>query len=180
MKRILSFILVLLLLLSTTACGEKGSFTHCEITLNLTEKFTECSSDEPFVIVDSSGNSVVFKTTSASPDIALSDGVTVVMLSRISHEAAADEGIAPFLTETEFARLYMSLSETEAEIFYYSDTPYYLYEKTGSDGARFTFLVSFFRSPYAYFTLSFITTQDNFETEKLHILGYIDAVKFTG
>ena len=97
---------------------------------------------------------------------------------RISHEAAVDEGIFPGLTQLEFARFYMKLSGISSEVEIHSGVPYCTYQKLGSDGGSFTFLLSFFQTPNAYFVLSFITTEDNFDSMRPTLFEYISSVGF--
>ena len=179
MKRILYFILMLVMLFSLSSCSDTKKFTHCEITLTLARDFELKPEDEPFLIEDASGIPVAFSVSNEDGiDMALCDGSIAVTLVRISHEAAIKEGIFPGLTQLEFAKFYMNLSNIVSEVQLHEGVPYCTYKKLGGDGSSFTFLLSFFQTPNAYFVLSFITTDDNFDNMKPTLLDYVSAVSF--
>lgn len=181
MRRIASLILTLAAVLSLLGCGEEGvRFTHCEMTLNLPDTFFEVASGEYFVIENCDGEQIAFSAEGAiGTDLSVCNGLVAITLLRLSHEAAAGEGVPPMLTQLDFARFYLTLIEREAEIKLHSGVPYFTYESIGSGGESFTFLLSFFQTPHAYFVLSFITTTDNFEALLPDVLTYIGCVSFS-
>lgn len=179
MKRLVFLFAAISLFASLLSCSHTREFTHCEMTLTLSDSFAQTESGDPFVIKGALGEPVVFYTSNADKsDVVLCDGEMALMLVRISHEAAAGEGIFPGLTQLEFARFYISLSNVDSEVRLYSGIPYCTYRRVGSDGGAFTFLQSFFQTPNAYFVLTFITVEDNFDVMKPTIFEYISSVSF--
>lgn len=179
MKRIISLFLAAILLLSLFGCSDVREFRHCEMILRLPRDFSLVEEGEPFVISDGSGKEISFTTSNEkSVDMALCDGNCAVTLVRISTEAAAAAGIFPALSQLEFAKFYIErILKLDALCQLISDIPYCTYEKR-SNGTDFSFLLSFFRTPNAYFVLSFITTADRFDAMMPTLTEYVVEVKF--
>lgn len=179
MKRIFSLLTAIILFLSLIGCSDISEFRHCEMILRLPRDFSPVEEGEPFVIIDGSGKEISFTTSNEkSVDMALCDGDCAVTLVRISTEAAGASGIFPALSQLEFANFYIKrILLLDAECQLISDIPYCTYEKR-TDGVDFTFLLAFFRTPNAYFVLSFITTTDRFDAMMPSLTEYVLSVKF--
>ena len=156
-KRILSLILLLSISLVIVSCGEK-SFGHAELSISLSERFEEMENKD-------------FDKT-------YTNGISVVAIYRISHQAAFNQGISDALTAEQFARLYMNRSERKAEIKFRETTPYYEYTAE-TDGVKTAYLASFYRSKYAYFLVLFACPEGSFAELKSEFLAYVDSVIFT-
>ncbi len=171
--------LTLFSLLFFVACEKPNSFSHCEITLTLPDDFSRVDSAGPFVIYDGEGRATVFSLSSAEgADLTVASDFALVTLSRISKEAAFDEGIPPLLTQLEFAKFYKSLTDVTAEVYKNGDIPYYSYTRESNSGDEFFFLLSFYAVPNAYFVVSFITTADRGEGAFGEFLEYAEGVSF--
>lgn len=179
MRRLLSLIVVICIAFLLVGCSKTKEFQHCEIILNLPADFESVSGEEPFVVTDALGAEVKFTTSNGNQvDLALCDGNSAVTLVRISAEAAAGEGIFPALSQLEFAKFYIeNILKLDTQCQLISDIPYCTYEKR-SNGTEFSFLLAFYRSPDAYFVLTFITTADRFEAMMPTLTEYIRAVRF--
>ena len=156
-KRILSLILIFALSLFVVSCSEK-SFGHAELSIALSERFEEVE-NENF-------------------DKTYTNGISVVAIYRISHQAAFNQGLSDALTAEQFARLYMNRSDRKSEIKFRETTPYYEYTAQ-TDGIGTAYLASFYRSKYAYFLVLFACPEGSYEGLKSEFFAYIDSVIFT-
>ena len=137
--RLLSLFLILTLLSSLlVSCKESETceFTHCEMTLVLDGSFEEEESDDF--------------------DLLISNGDAVVSLIRISFEAGFSQGIIDSHTPKSFAAFFMTESGKSEELFTHGDVPYYTYTENGV-----FYTVTFYRSHYAYFVITYATTEEN-------------------
>ena len=177
-RRIFIFFAVAAALFSVS-CGDTLAHKHCEIVLNLPKEYESANPKEPFVIEDSRGiPTLLLMSSGASIDMALCDSQSVVALTRISNEAAYEEGISPVLTQLDFARFYMELSNIDSEVKLHSDIPYYTYTVTSNTGEEFKFLATFYRSPYAYFVVLYAAVADVFDGRLRSFLDYASDVGF--
>ena len=129
--------------------------------ITLPDKYEETSGDKPFIIYDKNGFPRVFTTSNAaSADKLFTSEEAVITLVRISKEAALEDGIPEFLTQLDFAGLYLDENEIEASIELHRDIPYCVYRLTSEEGEDFSVLLTFYATPYAYFINSYITTAD--------------------
>lgn len=177
--KFLGVLLFLSLSLGICSCEGERVFEHCEMLLSLPKDYEEVSTDEPFVIYDSEGMPKVFTTSnSGSLDMAFSDERSVVALTRISKEAGYEDGIPPMLTQLDFASLYLQKSGTVAELKLHSDIPYYSYTVRDGEENAFSFLLTFYATPYSYFIATYITTEDRADSLLSDFLDIAESVGF--
>ena len=178
--KITAIISLLTVILNFFSCGGDNSYRHCEILLSLPEEYESAPPDEPFLIYDASGGANMFLlSSSGSVDMAFTDSVSVISLSRISKEAAYDEGIPPIMSQLEFARYYRSQSGGGTEVMLHSEIPYYTYTKTSDGGGELSFLMTFYATPNAYFIISYITASDRAVSLENSFLDIAADVEFT-
>lgn len=135
MRKILSVITLLSLLVTLASCRGGDYYTYCELTLPLTEEYERVASE--------------------NFDAVYSDGTAFVYMTRISFDAAFADGIPDTYSALEFARFYrLNNGHTELEINTSSHVPRYSY--LGSDGEQELFMMhTFYRTPYAYFIVTY-------------------------
>ena len=152
---------ILLILASLVGCSEKEyKLEHCEFSLMLPEGFEECGTDDTY-------------------DAAATDGVNIVGVIRLSFEACMIDSIPTTMSAKKLAEYYRTeiLEGIEAgETKNRGDVPYYTYVLSSSS-ASFTYTVTFYTSPYAYFIVTYVTPTDLYELEEEKILAYAEAVK---
>ena len=133
MKRLVIFLLLLLIPSSVVSCSREVKMEHCELGITLSRDFEEVSDSDY--------------------DVAYSDGELVVGFTRISFAAAANEGIPASLSEIAFARLYADkVGISRDKILEYGEFNYITLKL--DNGYRSTEV--FLRTPYAYFIVSFV------------------------
>jgi hypothetical protein len=139
MENVLKKALLLLLLLTFAlgSCGRDVFAEHCEIGIRLPEDFEKIDTDAAF-------------------DLAHSDGELVVGITRLSFDAVYESGIPATVSVREFAELYQVSSGMKQIIYDFGDTVYYSYE-IEKNGVIYEYIPTFWRTPYAYFIITFIT-----------------------
>ena len=149
MRRMILMSVALLLVAATlVSCKDaKPLFEHCELGIRLPSEFASHDSDGAF-------------------DAAWSDGATVVGMYRVSFDAAVDEDIPLTLSALGFAEFYLRLTDKTAEIDEYGTVAYYYYLSSAGGGGEYMYLLTFFRTPYSYFVISFISSSEDMD-EKL-------------
>ena len=156
MKRILSLILLFaVLVLSLAGCDRMMPVEYCELAVVLNIDFETYDSDGAF-------------------DTAYSDGDVIMGMTRYSFVDCEDQyGLLPTLTPEKLAEVYRSKSgkDEKIEILKTGDVPYYYYST--SDGL--VYLLSFYRTPYAYFVVTYITPIANFDTQYEQIIEYMES-----
>ena len=157
LKRVLALFLSVFVFLSVISC-EKEDFSHCEMTVPLTDKFERIYSE--------------------SFDAAFSDGVLSVALLRISFEAAELDGIPISMSSEKFARFWLQNSGRYADVFLHNGVDCAEYKDT-ENGALYSTVSAFYRSKYAYFVLIFTVNEFDFESYRDSIYEYISGVYFT-
>ncbi len=138
MKNKCIFAVLLLASLLLTACGGTVRAEHCELGINLPNGYKKHDTGGAF-------------------DLSYASDTIVVGITRISHSAAINDNIPPTLEPKGFCELYMSRAGHTGDVFLYGDVPYYTYTNTGEGGKSYTCAATFYRSPYAYFVITFIT-----------------------
>ena len=136
MRRALSLLLILVLLLSLTSCSDEVHAQHCELGIVLPKDFMEIDTDASF-------------------DLAYSDGDAVVGLTRLSFDAVFESGIPATVSVRELAELYQASHGVKHIIYAYGDTVYYSYT-VERDGAVYIYMPTFYKTPYAFFVITFI------------------------
>ncbi len=155
LKRILSVVLFLALILSLFSCGER-EFRASELVLPLPRNFKE---------LDEGGNSA---------DLLVGDGVLTLSVTRLSFMNA---DVPPSLSAEEFAKYFISQTHKDATLSFFGDLPYYTY-RYDSEGVELLCTAAFIASPYAYFLLLF-SHPVSYEAEyRERILEYADGAYF--
>lgn len=160
--RAFALLLVLVLLSSAlVGCRANKVYGHCELTLELPESFEDYDAGETY-------------------DVAYSDGIVTVGFLRLSYEVCVTEGIPTTMSPGKFAEYYRTLAldgitvgETKNE----GDVPYYTYVLASGDGVSFTYMPTFYFTPYAYFIVTYILPTAVFERELPAILGYTQTMR---
>lgn len=133
LKRILSALLLPLILVSVLACGRENVFTHAEFNLPLPDDF--------------------YEVDPVNSDMLMTNGAVTVAISRYSY---ASDTIPSYLEAEHFAAYCLGESGIDAEIYTYNDIPYFTYY-SASDGSPLYCVVTFYSTPYAYFSVLFAT-----------------------
>ena len=153
MRRILSFVvLCAVFILSLAGCDRMMPVEYCELGIVLNIDF------EPY---DSGGTF----------DVAYSDGEVIMGVLRYSFVDCEEYGLLSTLTPQKLAEVYRDKSGKTAEIFTEGDVPYYFYSTSDS----LTYLVSFYRTPYAYYVITYITPLTNFDSVFEDIIEYMTS-----
>ena len=135
-RRLLALIVFLSVVLSLASCSDVTA-GWCELWIVLPHGFEETETDGAF-------------------DVAYTDGEAVVGITRMSFEAAIDDGIPSTLSPLRFAEEY----KTRTGLDNYSvkergDVPYITYY-TREGTEIFMHTVGFYKSYYAYFAVAFV------------------------
>ena len=156
LKRMLSAFLVVLTLFLCSC--EKETFSHCEMTIPL---------DESFERIDLEGF-----------DAAFSDGLLSVALTRISFDAAVNNGIPDTLSSNQFARFWLIECGRDVEPTLYGGVDCAEYTDV-MGGISYTTVGAFYRSKYAYFIVVFTTESSTFDVYRESVYRYLSGVYFT-
>ena len=157
-KKTLALVLVILTCLSIASCSDEPIvFSHCELTIPLSEDFYEIS-DENF-------------------DVSYTDGNSVVAILRISHDAALNEGISNLFTAYEFGEYWIHRLERDTNLISGDGAVWCDYYEGEGTGAQY-YLESFYRSKHAYFVVLFATAAGRADTYRDSFLEYAKGVKF--
>ena len=132
-KRILSLLLLLLVLSSLFSCGRETVFTHAEFSLPLPKEFYEVEAE--------------------NSDMLMTNGEVTVAVSRYSYES---EGVPGYLDAEAFAEYCLEKSGINTKVYMYGDIPYFTYYDSQS-GARLYCMVTYYSTPYAYFSVLYAT-----------------------
>ena len=168
-KRYLIAIFLLFSLLFTfTSCKKKDEGTkditvqYCELGLVLSEGFESYDSGGAF-------------------DVAYYDGNAIVGMTRYSFVDCIEYGFLSTLDPEKFAEVHLQKTEKEGvEIFKDGDVPYYSYTLTNSSGGEYFYLLAFYRTPYAYFVVTFITPAERSDEMKDVFLQYAKSAYIDG
>lgn len=159
--RLLALICVFsFLLLAFISCKEEydGRRKYCEIEITLTESFSDYDSEGAF-------------------DAAYTDGRLIVGIQRLSFDAGVDDGVPATMTPSVFAEYYLERTNTEAEILYHGYVPYAAFTMDSAQSS-YDYLLSFYRTDYAYFIITFIAASPMSDNNLDRIFGYVDTVKY--
>ena len=137
MKKKILALLVLVCTVVLGSCSREINVEHCEMGIVLPSEFKEYNADGAF-------------------DIAYACDTVIVGISRISYEAAIADGISATLTAKQFANLYKTANLHDGRVRDFGDVPYYSYKIT-TDTASLSYYQTFYKTPYAYFVITFIT-----------------------
>ena len=141
-KRLISLLLAVISILSLVSCKTREGYL--ELGLDIPEAYEKQSLEDTF-------------------DAAYTDGVSVIGIARLSFEAAIDDGIVETLSPEGFAKYYRQrIGKEDAALTIAGDVPYIVYE--GGEEEKYTYLVAFYRSRYAYFVVTFATGSEYFSS----------------
>ena len=156
-KRLTAFLLFACLVFSLFSCGGED-FSHCEITLALTEDFKSIETEDF--------------------DAAYSDGNLSVAIIRISFVAAVNDGISDTLSSSQFASFWLEKCGRDCEVTLYGGVDTAQYTDLVSDEA-YTTVSAFYRSKYAYFVVLYTVRSSAFDSYRDSIYEYISGAYFT-
>lgn len=158
-KRTLSVLLTLVLLLSLASCDDKDRFEYCELGIILTEDFKSYDSEGAF-------------------NVAYSDGNTIVGIARYSFVDCEELGLLSTYTPKKLAEVYLDMMDRTVDegVIVYGDVPYFTYTETSDDGSEFFYMPTFYRTPYAYFVITFITPKSREVVGRVEFFEYISTV----
>ena len=108
-------------------------------------------------------------------DVAYSDSDAVIGITRMSLDAALDDGIPSTLSPIKFAEEYARRTGIdEYPIEQTGDVPYISYYTT-EGGVQFFHRVAFYKSTYAYFCVVFVVRGDKEEDYSSDFLEYMES-----
>ena len=162
MKKINLFISILLILalsVSLCSCSHDKRVEYCELGIILTEDFEPYDSDGAF-------------------SIAYSDGNVIVGIARYSFVDCEEVGLLTTYTPLKLANVYLEkLSKTvDEKVKSRGDVPYFSYTETTLDGSQYLYMPTFYRTPYAYFVITFITPKIRESEGRVEFFKYMDSV----
>lgn len=156
-----SFILLIATAFSIVSCktDNETRVEFCELGIVLGEGFETYDSEGAF-------------------NVAYSDGKTIVGISRFSFVDCEEYGILTTFTPRKFAEVYLQrLGRTVDEgVKLHGDVPYFTYTNVDSDGQTYFYMPTFYRTPYAYFLITFITPKTREAVGRVEFLDYTSTV----
>ena len=157
--RLISLIFALALLLSFSSCNGYKKFEYCEMGIALKKDFREYDSDGSF-------------------NAAYSDGKTIVGITRFSFVDCEEYGLLSTYSPEQLAKVYLYRlgEENVGEIMTQGDVPYFSYSAPSADGIYYFYMPTFYRTPYAYFVITFITPASRKDEGRVEFLDYISSV----
>ena len=158
-KIFISLILIFSILLSFASCKKEKRVEYCELGVVLTKDFELYDSDGAF-------------------NIAYSDGKTIVGISRYSFVDCDELGLLTTYTPFKFAEVYLEMTDRQIDedIKVAGDIPYFSYTNQKSDGSVYFYMPTFYRTPYAYFVITFITPKAREDEGRVEFLEYMSTV----
>jgi hypothetical protein len=137
---VISLLLILSLILTLGSCKKGRAVEYCELGIVLPKDF------EPY---DSNG----------AFDVAYSSSEAIVGIVRYSFVDCHEYGFLSTLTPEVFAEVYLEKygDPSSSSVGIRGDVPYYTYTKSASDGNSYFYMPTFYRTPYAYFVITFIS-----------------------
>ena len=139
LKRALSLLFIISLLFSITSCGDEAEppmLSHKEFRLPLPEGYVAVENGDF--------------------DATVSNGRYMIAVRRISFIAGMQQdGIPETLTDVEFGELYLEKCHRYEEV--QKTTVAYAEYFDSSNGVEHYYVETFYRSPYAYFALLFVS-----------------------
>ena len=158
-KTIISLLLILGLTLSFVSCSNKKDFVYCELGIVLTKDFEEYDTDGAF-------------------NVAYSDGNVIVGISRYSFVNAEELGLLSTYTPEKLAEVYLKKMDqaTDEGVKNFGDVPYFSYTKSSQEGLEYFYMPTFYRTPYAYFVITFITPKQRENEGRGEFFEYMSTV----
>ena len=158
-SKLISILLALTLLLSLTSCRGYDSFEYCELGIYLGRDFEEYDSEGAF-------------------HVAYSDGETIVGIVRFSFVDCEEYGLLSTYSPEQLARVYLHKlgDDSDEGVQIHGDVPYFSYTAVASDGNKYFYMPTFYRTPYAYFVITFITPSIRAGEGRVEFLDYASTV----
>ena len=162
-KGILSTLLILAMLLTLPSCNRDRRVEYCELGIILPKDFDEYDSDGVY-------------------NIAYSDGKTIVGIARYSFVDCEEYGLLTTFTPMKLAEVYLDMMDRTGDetVKKQGDVPYFTYTETADDGSQYFYMPTFYRTPYAYFVITFITPKVREVQGRVEFLEYIKTVYLIG
>ena len=162
-KGFLSALLILAMLLALPSCNRDRRVEYCELGIILPKDFDEYDSDGAY-------------------NIAYSDGKTIVGIARYSFVDCEEYGLLTTFTPMKLAEVYLDMMDRTVDetVKKQGDVPYFTYTETAEDGSQYFYMPTFYRTPYAYFVITFITPKVREVQGRVEFLEYIKTVYLIG
>lgn len=162
-KGILSTLLILAMLLTLPSCNRDRRVEYCELGIILPKDFDEYDSGGAY-------------------NIAYSDGKTIVGIARYSFVDCEEYGLLTTFTPMKLAEVYLDMMDRTVDetVKKQGDVPYFTYTETADDGSQYFYMPTFYRTPYAYFVITFITPKVREVQGRVEFLEYIKTVYLIG
>ena len=162
-KGFLSALLILAMLLTLPSCNRDKRVEYCELGIILPKDFDEYDSGGAY-------------------NIAYSDGKTIVGIARYSFVDCEEYGLLTTLTPMKLAEVYLDMMDRTVDetVKKQGDVPYFTYTETADDGSQYFYMPTFYRTPYAYFVITFITPKVREVQGRVEFLEYIKTVYLIG
>lgn len=154
-----SLVLIFAFLISILSGAHEKRVEYCELGIILTDDFITYDTEGTF-------------------SVAYSDGKTVVGISRYSFVDCEEMGLLTTYTPKKLATVYLEMMGRTVDegVKVRGDIPYFTYTQTAADGSRYFYMPTFYRTPYAYFVITFITPKEREEAGRVEFYGYMDTV----
>lgn len=109
-----------------------------------------------------------------------SDGKTIVGIARYSFVDCEEYGLLTTFTPLKLANVYLEMMDRTVDeaVQKQGDVPYFTYTETTEDGSQYFYMPTFYRTPYAYFVITFITPKMREAEGRVEFLNYIKTVYF--
>lgn len=162
-KGFLSTLLILAMLLTLPSCNRDRRVEYCELGIILPKDFDEYDSGGVY-------------------NIAYSDGKTIVGIARYSFVDCEEYGLLTTFTPMKLAEVYLDMMDRTVDetVKKQGDVPYFTYTETADDGSQYFYMPTFYRTPYAYFVITFITPKVREVQGRVEFLEYIKTVYLIG
>lgn len=162
-KGFLSTLLILAMLLTLPSCNRDRRVEYCELGIILPKDFDEYDSGGAY-------------------NIAYSDGKTIVGIARYSFVDCEEYGLLTTFTPMKLAEVYLDMMDRTVDetVKKQGDVPYFTYTETADDGSQYFYMPTFYRTPYAYFVITFITPKVREVQGRVEFLEYIKTVYLIG
>lgn len=162
MKKIklsVSILLVLSLLFSFASCSNEQRVEYCELGIVLTKDFAPYETDGAF-------------------NVAYSDGNVIVGFARYSFVDCETVGLKTGYTPKKLAEVYLDMMgrTVDETVKMEGDIPYFSYTDIAEDGSSYFYMPTFYRTPYAYFVITFITPKVREAEGRVEFSRYMKTV----
>ena len=162
-RALISLVISIAVLTSFIGCSKEQRVEYCELGIILPKEFREYDSGGAY-------------------SIAYSDGKTVVGIARYSFVDCEEYGLHSTYTPLKLANVYLDMLDRTVDetVKKQGDVPYFTYTETAEDGSQYFYMPTFYRTPYAYFVITFITPKIREVQGRVEFLEYIQTVYLIG